>query len=262
MLISGNRIVELKRFIANVDLKEENLYLHVEGNGVYLCSFHKSHVYLSYLKLGESDEFSEDLEFYTNYRDLKKFISKIKKSDEVDLISDDESEFKRNVVFRHRDWSKGNAWNVYEILCDKTETNLNKEHFEQFKTGESITLDKDCFKILHIYKKHHAYIKLYDGVLSFKFFKNKKLNLTEKVHGEKLPIIAKHQVCTGVSAKQEFKGCFNCEYLLQVLKKTTRDELTVNTVDENPLFIETDDYTGLLAHVLKAEWEFGGVLNE
>lgn len=232
MIIKRETIRQLKKFVSGTNEKEEDLYLYVnDDKEIYIVNFHKVHVYLSYLKLGETEELGVGVRLIQGeYAPLRKYLNKVRVSDLLYLTFDETGadldlyDIKSNESVNHRI-----SWTNEDIRLDLS-------YFIE-QRGNEYHIRKKDFKCIGLYKDNCSKICIGNGTITFKFYHDKE----HIVH-------AKHVICD--TYDNQDNGCFHAHniYLLRLLDKFINDEvITLWLSEDKPLFIESDDYIGLLA---------------
>ena len=225
--LQTNTIKQLKKFINGWDTNNESLYLHTDCyNNLYLILFDDNHIYISYLKLGNTKEFEGTYElnrFYFEDNDpkaLKKFINKQKEL-EITTHYDDTL-----------DWIGDNE----EFDCSKGSCDLNLD-LDYFLTGtKTFHLKKQDFKVLELYKNHYTCL----------YFKNGKIEF--KIYDDEYNVFAKHIICDNYNNTIEEHYHLSNKPFLQLLRKfNSKEPITIKFDDREPLVIQSKDYIGIIA---------------
>jgi len=231
-------IKQLKKFIGGWDTTNESLYLHTDCyNNLYLVLFDDNHIYISYLKLGNTDKFKGTYELNRIYfedndpKELKKFISKQKElelgthNDTLDWIGDD------------------GEFNSSKNSCD---LNLDLDYF---LTGtKTFHIKKQDFKVLELYKNHYTCLYFKKGKIEFKIY-DKNYN-----------VFAKHIICDNYHNQIEEHYHLSNKPFLQLLRKfNSKEPITIKFDDREPLTIRSENYTGIIAPRILIEESYGSV---
>ena len=231
-------IKQLKKFIGGWDTTNESLYLHTDCyNNLYLVLFDDNHIYISYLKLGNTDKFKGTYELNRIYfedndpKELKKFISKQKElelgthNDTLDWIGDD------------------GEFNSSKNSCD---LNLDLDYF---LTGtKTFHIKKQDFKVLELYKNHYTCLYFKKGKIEFKIY-DKDYN-----------VFAKHIICDNYHNQIEEHYHLSNKPFLQLLRKfNSKEPITIKFDDREPLTIRSENYTGIIAPRILIEESYGSV---
>ena len=231
-------IKQLKKFIGGWDTTNESLYLHTDCyNNLYLVLFDDNHIYISYLKLGNTDKFKGTYELNRIYfedndpKELKKFISKQKElelgthNDTLDWIGDD------------------GEFNSSKNSCD---LNLDLDYF---LTGtKTFHIKKQDFKVLELYKNHYTCLYFKKGKIEFKIY-DKDYN-----------VFAKHIICDNYHNQIEEHYHLSNKPFLQLLRKfNSKEPITIKFDDREPLTIRSENYTGIIAPRILIEEGYGSV---
>lgn len=229
---------QLKKFIGGWDTTNETLYLHTDCyNNLYLVLFDDNHIYISYLKLGNTDEFKDTYELNRIYfedndpKELKKFISKQKEleigthNDTLDWIGND------------------GEFNSSKNSCD---LNLDLDYF--LNGTKTFHIKKQDFKVLELYKNHSTCIYFKKGKIIFKIY-DKDYN-----------VFAKHIICDNYNNQIEEHYHLTNKPFLQLLKKfNSKEPITIKFDDREPLVIKSEDYIGIIAPRILIEEGYGSV---
>lgn len=224
-----SNVKQLKKFIGGWDTSNESLYLHTDSrNDVYLVLFDENHIYISYLKIGNTDEFkgTYQLNTYTTNgeNDPKTFKKFISKQTTIELKN-----YKNN---ERVCWTGNN--DVISLYKDPCDFNLNLDFFN--RSRKQFHIRKQDFKVLELYKSYNTCLYFKEGRVEFKIY-NKEFN-----------VIAKHIICDEYNNQIREHYHLNNKALLQLLRKfNSKDEITIKFDDREPLIIQSEDYTGILA---------------
>lgn len=238
--LQTNTIKQLKKFIGSWDTTNETLYLHTDCyNNLYLVLFDDNHIYISYLKLGNTKDFKGTYELNRFYREdndpkaFKKFISKQK---ELEIVNGN-----HNTTL---DWiGDTDNFSSSKYSCD---LNLDLDYFLTGK--KEFHLKKQDFKVLELYKNHSSCIYFKDGKIEFKIYDND------------YNVFAKHIICDDYN--NQSKGHYHTtnKLFLQLLKKfNSKDEITIKFDDREPLTIQSEDYIGIIAPRILFEVGYGSI---
>lgn len=231
-------IKQLKKFIGGWDTSNESLYLHTDSyNNLYLVLFDYGHIYISYLKLGNTDEFKGTYQLdsftITGENDPKTFKKFISKQTTIELKNNNERVC----------WiSNNDVISLYKDSCDLI---LDLDFFIS-RSRKEFHLRKQDFKVLELYKSYNTCLYFKKGRVEF------------KIYNERFYVIAKHIICD--EYHNTIKGHYNLnnKALLQLLRKfNTKDEITIKFDDREPLVIQSEDYTGILAPRIIYEEAYG-----
>lgn len=227
MKIYREQIRQLKKFISGFDTKNEILYLYVDEEGqVYLVLFHDEHVYNNYLKLGETREFEGTWQLSDNYKELKKWASKLKIDDYV-LLAKDGAGF----VFKHQDM-KG-EFNEYHTIADNTNILLGLDYFYN-QCGTEYVIEKRKLDILRHYKNDYTCLSFEEGQLVYKFY------------NDDWKIYCKHIICD--DNVNNGHCLITNQYFLKLLDKFhTTGNIHLWFDRDGPILIRHDDYIGVIA---------------
>lgn len=229
-------IKQLKKFIGGWDTTNETLYLHTDCyNNLYLVLFDDNHIYISYLKLGNTDEFKDTYELNRIYfedndpKELKKFISKQK---ELELGTHNDT----------LDW----IGNDGEFNSSKNSCDLNLD-LDYFLTGtKTFHIKKQDFKVLELYKNHYTCLYFKKGKIEFKIY-DKDYN-----------VFAKHIICDNYHNQIEEHYHLSNKPFLQLLRKfNSKEPITIKFDDREPLVIRSEDYIGIIAPRILFEEGYG-----
>ena len=237
--LQKDTIKQLKKFIGGWDTSNELLYLHTDSyNNLYLVLFDENHIYISYLKLGNTDKFKGTYElnriYYKDINDpksLKKFISKQK---ELEIST-------HNTAF---DWIGDN--DSFSSSKDSCDLNLDLNYF---LTGtKTFHIKKQDFKVLELYKNHYTCL----------YFKNGKIEF--KIYDDEYNVFAKHIICDKYNNQIEEHYHLSNKPFLQLLRKfNSKDPITIKFDDREPLVIKSEDYIGIIAPRILIEYGYGSV---
>lgn len=236
--ITDKTFKQLKKFISGWDTTNEFLYLHTDSqNNLYLVLFDVNHIYISYLKIGVTDEFTGTWEINNTYikevndpKTFKKFISKQK---ELTLSQ-------HNTAL---DWIGDND----SISVSKDNCDLDLDLiFLANRSEKEFHLRKQDFKVLELYKNDYSCIYFKKGRIEF------------KVYGDDYNVFAKHIICDTYGNELEEHYHIGNKHLLQVLKKfNSKEEIIVKLDDREPFIIQSEDYYGIIAPRVIFEEEYG-----
>ena len=231
-------IKQLKKFIGGWDTSNESLYLHTDSrNDVYLVLFDYNHIYISYLKIGNTDEFkgTYQLDSFTadGENDPKTFKKFISKQTTLELKNNNEKIC----------WiSNNDVISLYKDSCDLI---LDLDFFIN-RSRKEFHLRKQDFKVLELYKPYNTYLYFKKGRVEF------------KIYNERFYVIAKHIICDTYNNQIKEHYNLNNKALLQLLRKfNSKDEITIKFDDREPLVIQSEDYTGILAPRIIYEEAYG-----
>ena len=234
-------VKQLKKFINGWDTANELLYLHTDSyNNLYLILFSRDHIHISYLKIGNTEEFkgTYQLDEFTikdenDPKTFKKFISKQK---ELEIIIED-SNFK---------WIGDNgSLSFSKNSCDLL---LDVDHFLNAKN--TFHIKKQDLKVLELYKKDFTCIYFKKGRIIFKIYDNE------------YNVFAKHIICDNYNNQTEAHCHISNSHLLQLLRKfNSKEEITLKfeEIRVEPLTIESEDYIGILAPRILFEEGYGSI---
>jgi len=234
MILNRKSIRQLKKFIANIDGKIEDLYAYVEEDGkVYAVAFDKEHVHISYLLIGETRDWEPGAKLIQgDYKGLKKFLHNVKINDGLGLsLGYDGLE----IIITHNDYNADKP-NLYTIHYTIEDIRLGLSYFLQQEAKE-FHLSGNDLKCIGLYKTECTKICIGGGRIIFKFYDDKG----HRVH-------AKHIICDEHNNKET--DCFHAgnRYLLRILAKFPNDNvITLRFREDLPLVIESEDYIGILA---------------
>ena len=237
--ITDKTLKQLKKFISGWDVANELLYLYTdERNNLYLVLFDNNHIYISYLKLGVTDEFTGTYELNQSYiegendpKALKKFISKQK---ELKLDSSND-----NLIWIGNDFKD---FYSSKYGCD---LNLDLISFCN-RSNKELYLKKQDLKVLELYKNDLSCIYFKEGRIEFKFY------------GDDYNVFAKHIICDNYNNQLETHCHISNRYLLQTLRKfNSKDKIIIRLDEREPLIIESEDYTGIIAPRIIFEEAYG-----
>lgn len=250
--IQEKQFKQLKKFISGWDTTNEQLYLHTDSrNNLYLVLFDVNHIYINYLKLGVTDEFTDKhLGFCDNNRtyeinstytkggaddpkQLKKFISKQKN---LNIKAD----------YTQLEWfnDDGEYFISYKAPCD-----LNLDLiFLANRTEKEFHLQKQDLKVLELYKGYPSCIYFKKGRIEF------------KIYNDEYKVFAKHIICDNYNNELEEHIHISNSILYQVLRKfNSKETITLKFEDREPLTIESEDFTGIIAPRIIFDEAYGSV---
>ena len=242
--IKREQIKALKKFVSGTDEKKERLYIYVnDKKEVYLCSFAISHVYISYLKIGETDQFSGTHFLSGEYKDFKKFLNKVKISDDL-LLSikskGTEDDFTNTFTFTHLTWSQGSGnESKFTFIADPETPNLDLDFFiSQVENGDHYDISKDELKVLELYPNISTCLSFNEGKITFRLYDD----------GNFFEVVAKHTIKDKYNNTNENYVCIGNEYLLKVLDKfNNKGKFLLTFGSHSPICIRSLDYTGIIA---------------
>ena len=237
--LQKDTIKQLKKFIGGWDTTNESLCLHTDSyNNLYLVLFDYGHIYISYLKLGNTDKFKGTYQLdevtikdINDPKTFKKFISKQK-----------ELEISRHCTAI--DWFGDND----SLSFTKSSCDLNLD-LDYFLTGtKTFHIKKQDFKVLELYKNHYTCLYFKKGKIEFKIY-DKDYN-----------VFAKHIICDNYNNQIEEHYHLSNKPFLQLLRKFNSKELiTIKFDDRKPLVIKSEDYIGIIAPRILFEEGYGSV---
>ena len=213
---------QLKKFIGGWDTSNESLYLHTDvDNNLYLVLFDYGHIYISYLKLGNTDEFkgTYQLDKFTTdgENDPKTFKKFISKQTTIELKNN-----KENVC-----WVGNN--DVTTLYKDPCDLKLDLDFF--LKAEDTFHLKKQDFKVLELYKNNYTCLYFKKGRIIF------------KIYDKDFKVIVKHIICDNYNNNIETHYHLDNRSLLQLLRKfNSKDEITLELTEDLPLIIKSEDY--------------------
>ena len=235
--LQKDTIKQLKKFIGGWDTTNESLYLHTDCyNNLYLVLFDYGHIYISYLKLGNTDEFKGTYQLdkftTTGENDPKTFKKFISKQSTIELKNN-----KQRLC-----WIGNN--DVTSLYKDSCDLNLNLDYF---LTGtKTFHIKKQDFKVLELYKNHYTCIYFKKGKIEFKIY-DKDYN-----------VFAKHIICDNYNNQIEEHYHLSNKPFLQLLRKfNSKDPITIQFDDREPLVIRSEDYIGIIAPRILIEEGYG-----
>lgn len=238
--LQKDTIKQLKKFISGWDTTSELLYLHTDSyNNLYLVLFDENHIYVSYLKLGNTDEFKGTFELNRIYKgdgdpkSLKKFISKQKELEIKTCENSLPNAFK---------WVGAN--DIFNSSQDPCDLNLDLDYF--LTGNKTFHIKKQDFKVLELYKNHSTCIYFKKGKIIFKIY-DKDYN-----------VFAKHIICDNYNNQIEEHYHTTNKLFLQLLKKfNSKEPITIKFDDREPLVIRSEEYIGIIAPRILIEEGYG-----
>ena len=235
--LQTNTIKQLKKFIGGWDTTNESLYLHTDCyNNLYLVLFDYWHIYISYLKLGNTDEFKGTYQLdkftTTGENDPKTFKKFISKQTTIELKNNNERIC----------WIGNN--DVTSLYKDSCDLNLDLDYF---LTGtKTFHLKKQDFKVLELYKNHYTCIYFKKGKIEFKIY-DKDYN-----------VFAKHIICDNYNNQIEEHYHSSNKPFLQLLRKfNSKEPITIKFDYREPLVIQSENYIGIIAPRILIEEGYG-----
>ena len=252
--LQKDTIKQLKKFIGGWDTTNELLYLHTDCyNNLYLVLFDYGHIYISYLKLGNTDEFKGTYQLdkftTTGENDPKTFKKFISKQTTIELHTCRNGikiyEWIENKNNKEKICWTGNN-DVTSLYKDPCDLNLNLDYF---LTGtKTFHLKKQDFKVLELYKNHYTCIYFKKGKIEFKIY-DKDYN-----------VFAKHIICDNYNNQIEEHYHTTNKLFLQLLRKfNSKEPITIKFDDREPLVIKSEDYIGIIAPRILIEDGYGSV---
>lgn len=235
-------IKQLKKFIGGWDTPNEHLYLHTDvDNNLYLILFDNNHIYISYLRLGNTKELQGTYELNDTYyedgnpKELKKFISKQK---ELEINISDKS--------LPKDFQWIGAEDTFHSSTTPCDLNLDLDYF--LNGTKTFHIKKQDFKVLDLYKNHNSCIYFKKGKIEFKIY-DKDYN-----------VFAKHIICDNYNNQIEEHYHLSNKPFLQLLKKfNSKEPITIQFDDREPLTIRSENYIGIIAPRILIEEGYGSV---
>lgn len=232
-------IKQLKKFIGGWDTTNESLYLHTDCyNNLYLVLFDYGHIYISYLKIGNTDEFKGTYQLdkftTTGENDPKTFKKFISKQTTIELKNN-----KQRLC-----WTGNN--DVTSLYKDSDDLNLDLDYF--LTETKTFHIKKQDFKVLELYKNHYTCLYFKKGKIEFKIY-DKDYN-----------VFAKHIICDNYNNQIEEHYHLTNKPFLQLLKKfNSKESITIKFDDREPLVIKSEDYIGIIAPRILIEEGYGSV---
>lgn len=235
--LQTNTIKQLKKFISGWDTTNESLYLHTDCyNNLYLVLFDYGHIYISYLKLGNTDEFKGTYQLdsftTTGENDPKTFKKFISKQTTIELKNNNERIC----------WTGNN--DVTSLYKDSDDLNLDLDYF---LTGtKTFHIKKQDFKVLELYKNHNTCLYFKKGKIEFKIY-DKDYN-----------VFAKHIIYDNYHNQIEEHYHLSNKPFLQLLRKfNSKEPITIKFDDRKPLTIRSENYIGIIAPRILFEEGYG-----
>lgn len=235
--LQKDTIKQLKKFIGGWDTTNESLYLHTDCyNNLYLVLFDYGHIYISYLKLGNTDEFKGTYQLdkftTTGENDPKTFKKFISKQTTIELKNN-----KQRLC-----WTGNN--DVTSLYKDPCDLNLDLDYF---LTGiKTFHIKKQDFKVLELYKNHYTCIYFKKGKIEF------------KIYDDEYNVFAKHIICDNYNNQIEDHYNLSNKPFLQLLRKfNSKKPITIKFDDREPLVIKSEDYIGIIAPRILIEEGYG-----
>lgn len=237
--LQTNTIKQLKKFIGGWDTTNESLYLHTDCyNNLYLVLFDYGHIYISYLKLGNTDEFKGTYQLdkftTTGENDPKTFKKFISKQTTIELKNNNERIC----------WIGNN--DVTSLYKDSCDLNLDLDYF--LNGTKTFHIKKQDFKVLELYKNHYTCLYFKKGKIEFKFY------------DDKYTVFAKHIICDNYNNQIEEHYHLSNKPFLQLLRKfNSKEPITIKFDYRKPLVIKSEDYIGIIAPRILFEEGYGSV---
>lgn len=240
MYLKRDAILQLKKFVPNIDKDIEDIYLHVnERNEVYLVTFHKKHVFLNYLKIGESDKLTGTYLLALDYNNFRKFINKVRVSDMLELTESS---------FRHTFYN-GTFNEEYSFIKEETSKQLDLDHFLQDYGQVELCLTQYDMRILGINEDMNTYYEVSNNTVYYTFYDDKK------------NIVAEYKEYNWNGLK-DTAMCFHNSFMLNMLSKFNNKKYSIHCRMDYPIIIRAGDYTGLLACRLYDKDEMKSILGD